>query len=80
MTLGTIMSHLEKLIETGTIDPEKELAYLERDEERHDEIMRAITVVQSTDKKVTLSAIKSILGDTYTFDEIRFARLFTQRS
>ena len=70
-TEGTIMNHLEKMIEWGE---ELDLEYLKKgiDKKRLNKILKAFK--KSRDAK--LSPVKEILGDGFDYDEIRFVRLF----
>jgi len=71
MTKGTIISHIEKLKEFGecpNIDHIKNTI----PKDRLDKIKKAFE--KSKDTK--LSMARNILGNNFSFDEIRLARLF----
>ncbi|MFH1744627.1 MAG: DNA helicase RecQ [bacterium] len=68
-TAGTIVTHIEKLIATGE---KLDIAYLNSGGERFEKIKKAFQ--RSGDTK--LLPVREILGDDYSYDEIRFARLF----
>jgi len=68
----TIISHLEKL---KARKEEIDLGYLQLPEERFEKIK---TVFQQTDDS-KLSLVKEILGEDFSFQEIRLARLFVKR-
>lgn len=76
VTVGTIISHLEKLIVEKKLDPFKELAYIERDPVRFKKIKRELEIYRKKGGKALLSPVRAILGPGYSFDEIRLARLF----
>ncbi len=65
----TIISHFEKLV---SLKDKIDLSYLKPEEERFNEIKLAFA--QTGDVK--LSPVKEILGDDYSFREIRITRLF----
>ncbi len=73
-TQGTIMSHLEKLME-GKKKPDLEYLKKEMNKKRLDEILK--TFKKTKDTKLT--PVKKILGDNYDYEEIRFARLFLEK-
>jgi len=77
MTVGTIISHLEKLVELKSIDRDEHLAHLKPETERLSTILDAFKTVLEEENVQSLTPVKRILGDDYTFDEIKFARLFT---
>ena len=67
--IGTVINHLEKLKESEYI---LDLDKIKPDLNRFNQIKAAF--IQSKDNK--LSPVKIILGDDYSYDEIRLARLF----
>jgi len=67
--IGTVINHLEKLKESGCI---LDLDKIKPELNRFNQIKAAF--IQSKDNK--LSPVKTILGDDYSYDEIRLARLF----
>lgn len=76
MTVGTIISHLEKLIELKLINREEHLAHLKPEQERLNVILNAFQRVFEEEEVRSLSPVKRILGDEYSFDELKFARMF----
>jgi ATP-dependent DNA helicase PIF1 len=70
MTIGTILSHLEKLREIYGLEIDME--YLRPKKERMKKIEEAFK--KSGDTK--LSPVRDILGKDYSFEEIRIGRLF----
>ncbi len=80
MTEGTIINHLEKMLEWG---PEtegieaKELSYIKKeiDKKRLSKILKAFK--KSKDTKLT--PVKEILGGGFGYDEVRLARLFIEK-
>lgn len=87
-TLGTILSHLEKLVASKAIQVRKDLMHLSPDPDRIAHIERSvkklISKTPSADKEALydtsgsfkLSPIRAVLGDSYSFEELRLARLF----
>jgi len=65
LTIGTIYSHIAKLISMGSISTTTYLA-----KNKLDEIIAAIEKLETQ----TLSSIKKELGHSYTFEEIKLAR------
>ena len=80
MTEGTIINHLEKMLEWG---PEtegieaKDLDYIKKeiDKKRLSKILKAF----KKSKETKLTPVKEILGDGFDYDEIRLARLFIEK-
>ena len=69
LALSTIAGHLEKLIAAG----EKfDIDYLKPPEERFDKIKKAF----QESGELNLSPVREILGEEYSYDELRFARMF----
>ena len=71
LTPNTIMSHLERIVAAG--EP-VDLAYLLPSPERISQIAAAINAAGDA----RLSPVKELLGDDYTYDEIRLVRLARQ--
>lgn len=76
LTLGTIISHLEKLVAQGAIDPARDLAYLSFEDDRFEKITKALRAVHKKEGSMPLVPVMRQLDDSYTFEEIRLARLF----
>ncbi|TSC55434.1 MAG: ATP-dependent DNA helicase RecQ [Parcubacteria group bacterium Gr01-1014_18] len=72
MVIGTIASHVEKLMET---DPNLDIDYLKPETERFDEILSAFR----EDEKWALSPARERLGGELSYDELRIFRLFIRR-
>lgn len=69
LTPGTILSHIEKIVEAkGAID----LDWLKPSGERFEKIAAAFLSSGQT----ALSPVRALLGDEYSWDELRLARLF----
>ena len=70
LTLNTILDHCEKL----KTDPDSEIdfSYLRPPEPRFSKIRSAFLNAHS----YKLSPVKSLLGDDFSYEEIRLARLF----
>ena len=78
LTAGTIIEHLEKLAERKQIDPVHDLAHIDRDPDRFEEMRKAFATSYKKDKSMPLSPARAILGEGYSYDELRLARLFMQ--
>jgi hypothetical protein len=66
---GTIINHIEKIAD---IDPHFDISYLKPAPERLAKISAAF---KKTDG-IALTPVREILGDDYSFDELRLARMF----
>ena len=77
-TLGTIIGHLEKLAAGGKIEPRSDLAHFKLDPGRFNEIEKVFKQIYEKDKKVFLAPVRAALGEDYSYDEIRLARLFIE--
>lgn len=75
-TMGTIITHLEKLVEEELIDPKQELYYLKPDHKRFEIMRNAFTEVLKKTGDMKLAPVREILGYSYDFEELRIARLF----
>jgi ATP-dependent DNA helicase PIF1 len=73
VTEGTVITHLEKLVLLGELDPHEHLAHMRP--ERLEKI-RAAFEKTAEDGKFLLSPAKSKLDASYEFEELRLARLF----
>jgi hypothetical protein len=76
LTLGTIVSHLEKLTREKVINPGFDLAHLKPEQKRFEKIKTAFDAVSAKEKKMLLSPAREILGEDFSFEELRLARLF----
>lgn len=71
----TIVNHLEEIKLKGKIDAVRDFAHLERPD-RFEEIRKALETVRDTEGKILLSPARALLGESYTYDDLRLARLF----
>jgi len=69
VTIGAILTHLEKLKETS---PELDMSYLQPEKKRLDAIKKAFA--KTDDAK--LAPVRAKLGKSYSYEEIRLGRLF----
>lgn len=76
MTEGTILSHLEKLVETRALDAAIDLEHVKPAVGRFIPMEEAFNKVRVKDKQMNLTAARRITGDGYSFDELRLARIF----
>ncbi|MCY4559256.1 MAG: DNA helicase RecQ [Chloroflexi bacterium] len=73
LTHGTVMAHVERIVKAGkTVDLTPLLPARERTE-------RIATALQVTDSD-RLAPVKELLGDDYSYDEIRLVRLALQEA
>ncbi|MBU1922434.1 helix-turn-helix domain-containing protein [Patescibacteria group bacterium] len=72
MTEGTIMNHLEKLTALGE---KLDLSYIKLPAERFGEIKKAFEKTGD----YSLSPVREILGHSFSYDELRLARLFLDK-
>jgi nucleoside-triphosphatase THEP1 len=73
--IGTILTHLEKLLEDEYLDKE-DIEYLKPNTNHFDELIEEIRPEFERNPKTKLKPVFDALGGKYSFDEIRFARLF----
>lgn len=71
LTQGTILSHLEKIT---AADEGLDIEYLKPSEDRFKKIAEAFLAAGG----YALTPVREILGDDYSYDELRLARLFIQ--
>jgi len=79
LKLATIVSHIEKLLETGLLT-KKDILYLKPDtnefNEMLEEVKSQVSKMKKQKKEIKLSPIFKALGGVYTFEDIKFALLF----
>ena len=68
----TVLAHIEKLLSD---DPEMDIDHLKPAEPGFSRIKAAFAKTHD----VTLSPVKAILGEAYSYDEIRLVRIFLSR-
>ena len=73
ITEGTIVSHMEKIISE---DKSFDISYLQPEKKRFDIIAKAFKKANT----YALTPVKEILGDAYTYDELRLARVFLNKN
>ncbi|MFA6474844.1 MAG: RecQ family ATP-dependent DNA helicase [Patescibacteria group bacterium] len=69
---STIVSHIEKLL---IVDPQLDIAYLKPDGPRVATIIQAFKKIGGA---MTLSPVRTLLGESYSYDELRLVRLFVK--
>jgi ATP-dependent DNA helicase PIF1 len=72
---GTVLSHLEKLLEKKRIT-RKDLKHIRKNAAIEDEVFEKIATAFAKKKTWSLTPVRTELKDAYTFEELRFARLF----
>ncbi len=78
LTTSTIINHLEQLITEKMIEPDRDLAHLEFNPARFRVIEKAFETVYKKEGRLLLSATRALLGDSFTYDELRLARLLVK--
>ena len=82
MTLGTVIHHLEQLAAFGRIVPSRDLTHLTPDPDRFAGIEKAfrktynIPTSELKTAELKLAPVRALLGDSFSYDELRLARLF----
>ena len=71
----TIVNHLEEIKLQGKIEAVRDLAHLQRPE-RFETMRAALEAVRDPKGKVLLSPARALLDESYSYDELRLARLF----
>jgi ATP-dependent DNA helicase PIF1 len=80
LKLETIVHHLEACIREGKIDPELSLGHVRPENGRFEKIRAAFARVLKETGEFKLTPVKEILGGSFSFDEIKIARLFIKKS
>ena len=78
VTAGTIISHVEKLYEMGELEPLKDIAHLLPEPKKFVAMKDALEEVLKKEGKMSLTPVKQALGPTFSFEDIRLARLFVK--
>lgn len=73
LSQGTIVSHIEKLVEA---DPQLDLAYLQPTSLRFNIIAK---VFKQLGGNMALAPVREVLGDSFSYDELRLARIFIKK-
>ena len=76
VTETTIIGHLEKLVASGTLDPDTDLEYLKPERRRFVTMQAALEKTYKKKGSMLLNPAQSLLGPGFTFEELRVARLF----
>ena len=80
LSFGTILGHLEKLIATGKIDQKVDLAYMRPKSERCAKMIWVFEKIRQKTGEIRLAPVREALGDSFSFEELRVARLFLDNS
>ncbi len=76
ITAGTIIAHLEVLAEKGSVNPLRDCAHLRPAPARFEKIKKAFETSGKKDGTRLLAPVRALLGDDFSYDELRLARLF----
>ncbi|KKU54270.1 MAG: AAA ATPase [Candidatus Wolfebacteria bacterium GW2011_GWC1_47_103] len=77
---GTLITHLEKLVASGTLNPEHDLEYLKPERRRFVTMQAALEQTYKKKGSMLLSPAQAMLGSDFTFEELRVVRLFLGKS
>jgi glyceraldehyde-3-phosphate dehydrogenase (NADP+) len=75
LKLNTIVSHIEKLLQEGSLK-KRDILYLKPKSEGFKEMLEEVKVESKKMKEIKLSPIFKSLGGVYSFEDIKFALLF----
>jgi hypothetical protein len=79
LVIGTIVGHVETLLESGQLDLARDVARLIAevipDTDRMERIKFILEKVNQRDGQMKLSPVREMLGDSFSFEEIRLVRL-----
>lgn len=75
LKIGTVITHLEKLLEESAVK-KKDILYLKPDTEDFETMIEEVEEEVKKLKEFKLNPVFKALGGRYTFEDIRFARLF----
>ena len=75
VTISTIIGHIEKLLAEEKINPEHDLSHIVRPK-KNTKIKKAFEAVYKKESNMHLSPVRAILGDDYSYDDLRLTRLF----
>ncbi|MDO8600811.1 MAG: AAA family ATPase [bacterium] len=76
LTVGTIIGHLEKLVAQNLIDANRDCAHLKPEQKRFEKAKKAFEYIFKREKTMALSPVRAMLGDDFSFDELRLVRLY----
>lgn len=75
LKFGTILSHIERLLEEGTLD-QRDILYLKPKNKDFKEMIKKVQKESDKLREFKLTPIFQALNGEYTFEQIRFARIF----
>lgn len=78
LTVGTILNHLEKLAASGMIKITRDIEYLKPEQDRFEKMKAAFAAAYKREGVMTLALTRKIIGDDFSYDELRLARLFLE--
>jgi len=73
--IGTILTHIDKLLEEGVLR-KNEILYLKPENDEFDTMLEEVRIESNKLKDFKLTPIFKALGGQYTFEDIRFAKIF----
>lgn len=75
LTVSTVMTHIEKLLEMGSM-PKEHIDHIREASKLTDTTFEKIAQAFAREETWALTPVKVALKDKYSYDELRFARLF----
>jgi len=78
LTQETVISHIEKLMETGMLSLE-DISYIKPKHKKFKEILKTFQDYFDETKEINLSPIKEKMGSDASYFDIRLARLFLEK-
>jgi ATP-dependent DNA helicase PIF1 len=76
VTIGTVVTHLERLVKERALHPERELLHLKPTEDNFTKMSAALRKHKTEEGIFPLSPARTTLQDRYSFEDLRLARLF----
>ncbi len=80
ITIGTVIGHLEKLAQEKEINIATDAAHLRPEQSRFEIMKHAFEEAFRITGSMPLAHARNIVGANFSFDELRLARLFIERS
>jgi len=75
LKIGTILTHIEKLLEDGSLN-KSDIIYLKPKTPEFSDLIESVKEEIKNTEEFKLTTIFKALGGHYSFDEIRFAKIF----
>lgn len=76
ITMGTVFSHLEELKKGEKLVADRDLSHLKIESVRFSKIKKTFEEIFKKTGEMKLAPVRDLLGESFSFDELRTARLF----